>query len=342
MLVGRQAEPGARGVGELRPALAVGLRRALHLRNPLPDDGLGDDELRPARLRPLGALDRLEHGRQIVAVGQRLHIPADRLEARGRVLALRLRRHRVQGDVVRVVDEDEVVQSLVTGEFDRLHADAFLHAAVAGEADDVVVEDRVLGRVEPGGRHLPGHRHADGIAHALAQRTGGALDAGGDAKLRMAGGLAVELAEILQFLERQIVAAQMQPAVEEHAAMARGQDEAVAVEPAGLVRDCAPGRGRRARRRSRRPERQAEMAGGGLVDGVDGQPARLGAGPGEDFCVKLHGKMLTNIRFIARRMQTGECVGLTVRAAQWKAQIWGTTGTVRADPFSTAIAGFHL
>ena len=64
------------------------------------------------------------------------------LKRSGGVLALRLVRHRVERDVVRVVDQDEVVELLVAGELDRLHRDALLHAAVAGEADDVVVENR--------------------------------------------------------------------------------------------------------------------------------------------------------------------------------------------------------
>ena len=225
MLVGGQAQAGAGGVGELRPALAVALRRALHLGDALGDDGPGDDQLRLAGLRPLGLVEGLENGRQVVAVGQRLHVPADGLEARRGVLALRLRRHGVERDVVGVVNEDEVVEALVAGKGHGLHADALLHAAVAREADHVVVEDRVLGRVEAGRGHLAGHGHADGIAHALPQRTGGAFDAGRLAKLGMAGGLAVELAEIFQLLERQVVAAEVQPAVEEHAAVARGEDE---------------------------------------------------------------------------------------------------------------------
>ena len=82
-----------------------------------------------------------EEGLHLVPVDG-LHVEADGLEALGRVLALRLLRHRVERHGVRVVDEDEVVELLVPGEGDGLHRDAFLHAPVAGEADDVMVEDR--------------------------------------------------------------------------------------------------------------------------------------------------------------------------------------------------------
>jgi hypothetical protein len=128
------------------------------------------------------------------------HVPADRLKTRGGVFALRFRRHRVKRDVIRVVDQNEIVESLVAGELDGFHPHAFLHTPVAGEADDMVVENRVFGGVEAGGGHLPGHRHSDGIANTLAQRTGRAFHTGGRAKLRMARSFAVKLAEILQLL----------------------------------------------------------------------------------------------------------------------------------------------
>ena len=153
----------------------------------------------------------------------------------------------------------------------------------------MIIEDRVLRRVETGLGHLAGHGHADGVAHALAERPGGALDAGRLAKLRVARSLAVELTEIFQLLEREVVAAEVQPAVKEHAAVARGENEAVAVEPARFVRVV----------HERVPvehgadlggaEGQAEVAGGGLVDGIDGEAAGLGTGLGENLGVKLHG-----------------------------------------------------
>ena len=65
------------------------------------------------------------------------------------------------------------------GELDRLQRDALLHAAVAGEADDVMVEDRVLLRVEARRGHLRGDRHADRVRDALPERAGGRLDAVG-------------------------------------------------------------------------------------------------------------------------------------------------------------------
>src|ERR1044071_5953797 len=83
----------------------------------LADDGLRDDELRLSALGLLRLVEGLQENRQVMAV-DRLHVPADGLETRGGVFALRLVRHRVERDVVRVVDEDQVVELLVAGEFD--------------------------------------------------------------------------------------------------------------------------------------------------------------------------------------------------------------------------------
>src|SRR6185312_9309025 len=88
---------------------------------------------------------------------------------------------------------------------------------------------------------------------ALAQRAGGDLDAGGVAVLRMAGADAVELAEALDVVEADggdaerlavpvdaLYAGQVQHRIEQHAGVARREDEAVAVRPAGIGRVVAP------------------------------------------------------------------------------------------------------
>jgi hypothetical protein len=47
----------------------------------------------------------------------------------------------------------------------------------------------------------------------------------------VAGGHGVVAAEVLDLLQGQVVARQVQPRVDEHGAVAGGQDEAVAVQP---------------------------------------------------------------------------------------------------------------
>jgi len=172
---------------------------------------------------------------QIIAVCQLLHIPAIGVETLRGVLALRLVGHGVERDVVGVVNEDQVVQLLVAGKFRGLMRDALLHAAIAGQADNVIVKNCVFRRVEPGGGHLLRDGEADRIRDALAERSCGGLDARGVAKLRVARRPALKLAEVLHRIQREIKPGEMQPGVEEHAAVASGEDEAVAIEPARLV-----------------------------------------------------------------------------------------------------------
>jgi hypothetical protein len=68
------------------------------------------------------------------------------------------------------------------------------------------------GRLNCARQDLLGQRHADGVGDALAQRAGGGLDAGGVAVFRVARGLAVQLAEVLQVVDGQIVAGEVQQA----------------------------------------------------------------------------------------------------------------------------------
>jgi len=139
-----------------------------------------------------------------------------------------------------------------------------------------------------GGGHLAGDGEADGVGDALAEGAGGALDAGGLVELRVAGGLGVELAEGLYLVERQIVAAEVEPRVNEHGAMAGGEDEAIAVEPtrsARAVGECAAVEGGADLGGA---EREAEVAGVALMDGVHGEATGLVGSDGEEGEVKGH------------------------------------------------------
>ena len=81
-----------------------------------------------------------------------------------------------------------------------------------------------------------GDRHAHAVAKALAQRPGGGLNPFHQLMLGMAGRLAAPLAELLDVVERQVVARQVQQAVKQHAAVAGGKNKAVAIGPARLAR----------------------------------------------------------------------------------------------------------
>ncbi len=86
--------------------------------------------------------------------------------------------------------------------------------AVAGEDVGVVIDEIVAEvRVE----NPLGKRHADRIGEALAQRARRHFDARSMAALRMAGGAAAELTEILDLSDRHLgIAEEIKQPVEQH------------------------------------------------------------------------------------------------------------------------------
>ena len=90
----------------------------------------------------------------------------------------------------------------MAGKVDRLMADPFLQAAVAGDDIGAVI-DQFLAVARR--HHALGERHADGRGKALAERPGRRLDAERVTMLGMAGRAAAELAETLQFPDRHVL-----------------------------------------------------------------------------------------------------------------------------------------
>ena len=161
-------------------------------------------------------------------------IPALGGEAGGDVVNLGHFDGGIQRDAVGIVDEDEVIELERAGNGGSLAGNAFFNAAVTGKAVDIVVENLVLRGVEAGGSVLAGDSEAHGIGNALAQRAGGAFHTGAAAEFRVAGSVGALGAESLHIVHADAEACEVQPAVKEHGAVAAGQDEAVAIEPARL------------------------------------------------------------------------------------------------------------
>ena len=208
-------------------------------------------------------------------------LEAVRLVALGRVFALRLRRHRVERDVVRIVDDDQVVEAQVARQRRGFGRDALLHAPVAGQAPDRLVEDARAGVVEPRRQHLGRDCLPDRVADALAERARGRLDAGGVMKLRVPRRLRFPLAKVPDVVERERIAREVQPAVEKHAAVPRREDEAVATEPlriAGVVaKEVAVEDGADLGV----TQRQSDVSGSGGADGVHRESAGNRGGGGK-------------------------------------------------------------
>jgi hypothetical protein len=251
----------------------VGLARALLVGRRPADDRLDADERRTLLLAH-GLVDRHLQRGQVVGVVDGLHVPAVGLEALADVLAVEAQVGRaVERDVVVVVEVDDAPEAQLAGQRGGLGGDALHEVAVGDDREDAVVLD--LG-AEVRAQEALGHRHPHAVGEALAQGTRGDLHAGRDVDavaLGVAGGQRAPLAEVLELVERQVVAAEVQHGVQEHRAVAGGEDEAVAVGPrrvCGVVlhdpREEQIGDG------SHR-HRQPRVPGVGCLDAVHGQRA---------------------------------------------------------------------
>ncbi len=208
---------------------AVGRFLALLVRRAETDDGLAADQRRPVALaRGLdGHLDLVG----VVAVDITDHLPAVSLEAARGVVGEPAVDFAIDGNAVVIVEGGELVQPQGAGQRADLVGYAFHQAAIAEEHIGVVVDDLMTRLIELRRHDFLRQGEAHGVGQALTQRTGGGLDAGGVAELRMARGLAVQLAEVLQVVDGQVVAGQVQQRVDQHRAVAVGQHEAVAIGP---------------------------------------------------------------------------------------------------------------
>ncbi len=227
--------------------------------------------------RPLGVVLRLGDRPldciEVVDVGDVEHLPAVRFEPLGRVVGERELGLAVDGDVIVVVEPDQLPELEVSGERRRLVRDPLHEIAVATDEERVVVDDFLSGLVERGGEVGFGDGHADGVARSLAERAGGRLDSGRVAMLGVPGRLASPLAKLLEILEGEVVPGQVEARVQQHRRVAAGENEPIAVGPRGIGRVEA----HRAREQHvaerRQRHRRAGVSGVGLLHGVHGQRA---------------------------------------------------------------------
>ena len=157
------------------------------------------------------------------------------------------------------------------GQGTGLVRDAFHQAAVTGKDPGEVIDDGVTGTVELAGQQFFGQRHADRIGQPLPQRAGGGFHARGHAHFGVAGGFGMQLAEVLDVVDGEVVAAQVQQRVQQHRAMTIGEHEAVAVEPGGIGRAVLEVRRPQGHGNVGHAHRHAGVAGLRLLDGIHGQ-----------------------------------------------------------------------
>ena len=244
--VGRDLERSVRpadvfaGAGDFAAAQrrAVAIVAALLVRRAAADGRLAADQAGLVGDRLGGEYGKLD-GVAVMAVYVGDDVPAVGLETLRRVVGEPAFDMAVDGDAIVVPEGDQLAQAKGAGERAGLVRDAFHQAAVAEKGVGVVIDDLVAGPVELGGQHLLGERHADRIGDALAERAGGRFDADCNAIFRVPGGLRVKLAEVLQVVDREIVAGQVEERIKQHRTVAVRQHEAIAVRPLRVGRVVA-------------------------------------------------------------------------------------------------------
>ena len=221
--------------------------------------------------------DRVVDGIDVVAVDRPDHLPAVRTETRRAVVGEPALYMAVDRDAVVVVQRDQLAELPGTGQRGCLMRNAFHQAAVAEEHVGVMVYDRGTCPVELGREQFFRECHADCVGESLPERAGGRLDARCHIDLGMARRLRMQLAEVLQFVERQVVAGQVQQRVLQHRAMTVRQHEAVAIGPVRVGRVVLEVPSPQRNRDLRHPHRHPRMTRFRLLDRVGGKEAdRIG------------------------------------------------------------------
>ena len=185
---------------------------ALLIRRALADDGLAANHGRLGRLR-FRLFDRGVDGIGVMAVDVRNHVPAISFEAFRRVVGEPTFNFAVDGNAVVVVETNQLAHAQCARQRARLVRDTFHQTTVAEENVSVMIDDVMAGAIEFLREQFFRDRHADRIGDTLAKRAGGGFHAGRHAVFGVAGGFRMQLAEILDFFNRQIVAGQMQQRV---------------------------------------------------------------------------------------------------------------------------------
>ena len=223
---------------------AVALFLTLLIGGAKTDDGLATDQGGLA-VDGAGHLDSGLDGLGVMTIDLGDDMPAVGLEALGGVVqeparGVAVTAHlTIDGDVVVVVEADQLTQAQGTGEGASLVGDTLHQAAIAQEDIGMVIDDGMAGLVELAGEDLLRQGHAHAIGDALTQGTGGGLDAGGVPILGVARRLGVELAEGLEVLDAEVVPGEVQQGVDQHGAVPVGEHEAITVGPSGVGRIMA-------------------------------------------------------------------------------------------------------
>src|ERR1700732_1745180 len=122
------------------------------------------------------------------------------------------------------------------GEGAGFRGNALLHAAIARQTNNMLIENSVLISVETRRGHFRRDCDPGGVADALSKWSSRAFHTGCFAKFRMSWRFRLQLPEAFDLRHGQIVAAEMEPGVEKHTAVTGRENEKIAADPSRFVR----------------------------------------------------------------------------------------------------------
>ena len=166
-----------------------------------------------------------------VAVDVAHHVPSVGFEPPRGVFGEPAPHVAVDGDVVVVVERDQLAEAQRPRQRAGLVRYAFHEAAVAEKDPRPVVDDHVPRSVETRGQHPLRDRHSHRIRDSLSQGSGGGLHTGRIAVLGVARSHRAELAEARDLVQRQRMAAEVEQRIEEHRSVPVRDHESVAIRP---------------------------------------------------------------------------------------------------------------
>lgn len=122
----------------------------------------------------------------------------------------------------------------MAGSGGSLRGDTLHGASITKEHVGVVGEKVIARLVEVGSGVRLSNSHTNGVGETLTKRTGGDLNTRGVVSLRVARRDAVNLTELLQVVDANLVAEQMQESILEHATVAVAARMSAIVKPAAI------------------------------------------------------------------------------------------------------------
>ena len=194
-----------------------------------------------------------------------MRVPAIRFETPGPVFRERDVGRSGQRDMIVVIEADQLAESQMAGERCGLGRHALHQVAITDQRISVTIDDQVPRAVVAGREIAFRDREADGIGEALPEGTGRCLHSRRQTALGVSRTLAAPLTELFELRKGQIVARQVQQAVEQDRAMAGRQDKPVPIGPPRIDRIMPKKTGPQHIGHGRRTHRQAGMAAVGFL-----------------------------------------------------------------------------